>query len=85
MEEDFSITLNLLREQKLNIIKQLDNALSLEEKNKILNMIYEIDDKIYNTSKKYEELKKAKISENSEMNKNVNRFKEIKIKNLMLK
>ena len=52
MEEDFSITLNLLREQKLNIINQLDNALSLEEKNKILNMIYEIDDKIYNTSKK---------------------------------
>ena len=78
MEEDFSITLNLLREQKLNIIKQLDNALSLEEKNKILNMIYEIDDKIYNTSKKYEELKKSKISENSEMNKNTNRIKEKK-------
>ena len=56
MEEEFTITLNLLKEQKLNIKNQLDNALSLEEKNKFLNMIFEIDDKIYNTLKKYEEL-----------------------------
>ena len=78
MDEDFSMTLKLLREQKLNIKNQLEIALSLEEKNKFLNMIYEIDDKIYNTTKKYEELKKSNISENPKMNNNIKKIKEIK-------
>lgn len=60
MEEEFEITLKLLKEQKNNTKAKLESTISIEEKNKFINMIYDIDDKIYHTNKKFEEVKNYK-------------------------
>jgi len=66
MEEEFESTLKLLKTQKQNLIKHLEIQESLEEKNKYLKVIKNIDDDIYNTYKKINDIKKINANEDNQ-------------------
>jgi len=66
MEEEFESTLKLLKTQKQNLIKQLEIQESLEEKNKYLKIIKNIDDDIYNTYIKINDIKKINANKDNQ-------------------
>jgi len=46
MKEELQKTLDILLEQKNSYLKEIKKPINLEEKNKIINYIFDIDEKI---------------------------------------
>ena len=71
MEKEFELTLNLLKEQKNLYFEKIKTLSSIEEKEKIINSITNLDNQIFNIYNKLESLKKANKKDKNEENKKV--------------
>ena len=62
MEEELEQTIMILKQQKKNIIEEMNKNNSTEDKQKHINTLIDIDDKIIQTCNKIENIKiKTKI------------------------
>ena len=63
MEKEFELTLNLLKEQKSIYFEKIKTLSTIEEKEKIINSITNIDNELFNIYNKLEALKRANKKE----------------------
>ena len=71
MEKEFELTLNLLKEEKNLYFEKIKTLSSIEEKEKIINSITNLDNQIFNIYNKLEALKKANKKDKNEENNKV--------------